>query len=322
MADEANLEPLYLSLYSSGELKRRAEKALSLLSPCLVCPVGCHIDRLNDEKGECGVGRYALISSCGPHFGEEPVLRGYRGSGTVFFAGCNLHCVYCQNYDISQLRMGKPVTPERLAEIFLEIQRMGCHNLNWVTPTHVVPQLLEALYLAVQKGFRLPIVYNTSSYDSLLSLKLLEGVVDIYMPDIKYSDSQIGQKYSGIPSYFQVVKRTLKEMHRQVGVLQVRNGIAQRGLLIRHLVLPHDLAGSKACLEFIARELSPDSYVNVMEQYYPHYRAGEYPELSRPITTKEYTDAVRFAIQVGIHRGIPFDALMSDREMKKILRTL
>lgn len=191
----------------------------------------------------------------------------------------------------------------------MEIQRMGCHNLNWVTPTHVVPQILEALYLAVQKGFRLPIVYNTSSYDSLLCLKLLNGIVDIYMPDIKYSDSRIGQKYSGIRSYFEVVKRTLKEMHRQVGVLEVKNGIAQRGVLIRHLVLPDDLSGSRACLEFIARELSPDSYVNVMEQYYPHYRAGEYAELSRPITRKEYHDAVMFALKVGIHRGIPFDAL-------------
>ncbi|MHA2611456.1 MAG: radical SAM protein [bacterium JZ-2024 1] len=300
--------PSYLALAESGELKRRVEQARLLLSsPCRVCPRGCKVNRLADEKGECGVGRYAVVSSYGPHFGEEPVLRGWRGSGTVFFAGCNLHCVYCQNYDISQWKDGRVVSPEQLARIFLAIQEMQCHNLNLVTPSHVVPQILEALEIAVQNGFRLPIVYNTSSYDSLLSLKLLDGVVDIYMPDTKYADSSLGQKYSDIKGYFEVAKRMLKEMHRQCGDLIIQNGLAVRGLLIRHLVLPNNLAGTKKWMEFIAREISPDSYVNLMDQYHPCFRAFDFPELSRRITSREYSLALETALQMGIRRGIPFD---------------
>ncbi len=267
------------------------------------------MNRLEDEKGECGIGRYAVISSYGPHFGEEPVLRGWRGSGTVFFTGCNLHCLYCQNYDISQLKKGKAVSPQQLAQIFLAIQEMGCHNLNLVTPSHVVPQILKALELAVKGGFHLPLVYNTSSYDSLLSLKLLHGIVDIYMPDIKYSDSAIGQKYSDIKGYFEVAKRMLKEMHRQCGDLIIENGLAVRGLLIRHLVLPNGLSGTRKWLEFLVQELSPNSYINLMEQYQPCYRAFDYPELSRRITAKEYLEAISIAVELGIRRGIPFDDL-------------
>ena len=303
----AGTYPSYLEMYRSGQLKARVERARTFLNPCRVCPRGCRVDRLADEQGECHVGRLALVASHGPHFGEEPVLRGSRGSGTVFFAGCNLSCVFCQNYDISHLARGRPTPPKGLAKIFLEIQELGCHNLNLVTPTHVVPQILEALMLAVEQGFRLPLVYNTSSYDSLIALHLLDGVVDIYMPDFKYADDDLGLKYSGIPSYNRVASRAIKEMHRQVGGLVMnRSGVAQRGLLIRHLVLPNNLAGTQRVMEFIANELSPDSYVNLMAQYRPAYNAFEYPVLERPPSYEEFAQALQHTIEAGIHRGIPF----------------
>jgi len=299
------LQPLYLEL-SEEQLREKVELARKLMNPCFACPRACKAQRLKGEIGECGVGRFALVSSYGPHFGEEPVLVGRHGSGTVFFAGCNLRCVYCQNYEISQLRMGREVTPENLREIFLKIQRMGCHNLNLVTPSHVVPQILEALYIAVKEGFHLPLVYNTSSYDSLSILRILDGVVDIYMPDIKYASDQIAFKYSGIENYTKVAKKALREMHRQVGDLVLRDGIAVRGLLIRHLVLPEGIAGSKEVLKFIA-SLSKESYVNIMDQYYPTYRADRFPELNRRITSREYLEVVEEAKNLGLHRGIPFD---------------
>lgn len=299
--------PSYLALYESGGLAQRVEEARKRLQACTLCPRVCRANRLEGEVGECGVGRYALVSSHGPHFGEERVLRGTHGSGTVFFAGCNLRCLYCQNYEISQLKWGSETPPEELAEIFLDLQRMGCHNLNLVTPSHVVAQILEALGIAVEKGFRLPIVYNTSAYDSVQALKLLDGVVDIYMPDLKYSDSRVAEKYSGIKHYWEVARVAFREMHRQVGDLVLENGLAKRGLLIRHLVLPNDIAGSKRVLEFIAGELSQDSWVNVMAQYYPAHRAHEYPELSRRITHEEYGAVVEYAKELGLHRGIPFE---------------
>ncbi len=300
--------PSYLKLYETGELRERVERAREMSRRCVLCPRACLANRLEGEVGECGVGRFALLSSYGPHFGEEDVLRGWRGSGTVFFAGCNMRCVYCQNYEISQLRFGREVGPEGLAQVFLEVQAMGCHNLNLVTPSHVVWQILEALLIAVERGFRLPIVYNTSSYDSLQSLRLLDGVVDIYMPDLKYSDSRTALKYSGVKGYWEVARKAVKEMYRQVGDLVLdENGLAKRGVLIRHLVLPNDVAGSKRVMEFIAKELSKDAWVNVMAQYYPTYRAWEYPEIARRITLKEYYEVVEYARSLGIHRGIPFD---------------
>ena len=299
--------PSYLALYESGELSGRVEKARELSRRCVLCPRVCMADRLKGEVGECGVGRYALLSSYGPHFGEESVLRGWHGSGTVFFAGCNMRCVYCQNYEISQLKFGREVSPEELASVFLDVQAMGCHNLNLVTPSHVVWQILEALLIAVERGFKLPIVYNTSSYDSLQSLRLLDGVVDIYMPDLKYSDSKAAEKYSGVKNYWEVARKAVKEMYRQVGDLVIgEDGLAKRGVLIRHLVLPNDVAGSKRVMEFIAGELSKNAWVNIMEQYYPTYRAWEYPEISRRITPEEYREVVEYAASLGIHRGIPF----------------
>ncbi|ABU60205.1 radical SAM protein [Roseiflexus castenholzii] len=299
--------PAYLELYEQGVLQKRAAVARERLASCTLCPLACRADRLNGEAGECRIGREVIVASYGPHFGEEDVLRGWRGSGTVFFSGCNLRCVYCQNYDISQFAGGYAVDAAQLAEIFLEVQREGCHNLNLVTPSHVVAQILDALAIAVPRGLRLPIVYNTSGYDSVAALRLLDGVVDIYMPDVKYSDSAIGQQYSGIPHYWEVVRPALREMHRQVGDLRIERGLAMRGLLIRHLVLPGRLAGSQEALRFIAEDISRNAWINLMDQYHPSYRAYDYPELARRITTDEYAEVVAYARSLGLHRGIPLD---------------
>jgi len=299
--------PSYLELYERGVLRERVQAALARLQPCTLCPLVCRANRLQRAIGECRVGRYALVTSLGPHFGEEDVLRGLSGSGTIFFAGCNLRCVYCQNYEISQAVFGRPVSPEVLARMFLQIQELNCHNLNLVTPSHVIAQILEALELAIRQGFRLPLVYNTSGYDSVSALKLLDGVVDIYMPDLKYSDSRIAEQYSRVPHYWEVARRAFKEMHRQVGDLIIERGLAQRGLLIRHLVLPNRLAGSEQVLRFITEEISRDSWVNLMDQFYPAHRAHAYGQLARRITGAEYADVVDYARRLGLHRGIPFD---------------
>lgn len=283
--------PSYLNLTES-QWKERIERALSLLESCEVCPHRCGVNRLKGELGFCKTGKNVIVDSYFPHRGEEKPIRGYRGSGTVFFSYCNMRCVYCQNYQISQLGEGREVSPEELAEIFLELQAMGCHNLNLVTPSHVVPQILSALYLAVKKGFRLPIVYNTSSFDSLESLRLLEGIVDIYLADLKYADREIARRYSKVKNYPEVAMTAIREMHRQVGDLTLdERGIAIRGLLIRHLVLPNGLAGTEKVAEFLG-SLSKNMAVNVMDQYYPSYMAWKYPELSRRITQREYHQAL------------------------------
>jgi len=283
--------PSYLNLTES-QWKERIERALSLLESCEVCPHRCGVNRLKGELGFCKTGKNAIVDSYFPHRGEEKPIRGYRGSGTVFFSYCNMRCVYCQNYQISQLGEGREVSPEELAEIFLELQAMGCHNLNLVTPSHVVPQILSALYLAVKKGFRLPIVYNTSSFDSLESLRLLEGIVDIYLADLKYADREIARRYSKVKNYPEVAMAAIREMHRQVGDLTLdERGIAIRGLLIRHLVLPNGLAGTEKVAEFLG-SLSKNMAVNVMDQYYPSYMAWKYPELNRRITQREYHQAL------------------------------
>ena len=283
--------PSYLNLTES-QWKERIEKALSLLESCEVCPHRCGVNRLKGELGFCKTGKNVIVDSYFSHRGEEKPIRGYRGSGTVFFSYCNMRCVYCQNYQISQLGEGREVSPEELSEIFLELQVMGCQNLNLVTPSHVVPQILSALYLAVQKGFRLPIVYNTSSFDSLESLRLLEGIVDIYLADLKYADREIAKRYSKVKNYPEVAMTAIREMHRQVGDLILdERGIAIRGLLIRHLVLPNGLAGTEKVAEFLG-SLSKNMAVNVMDQYYPSSMAWKYPELSRRITQREYHQAI------------------------------
>jgi putative pyruvate formate lyase activating enzyme len=256
-----------------------------------------------------------MVSSYGPHFGEEDPLRGSRGSGTIFFARCNLQCLFCQNYDISQYGYGEPTTPEQLAAIMLELQDQGCHNINLVSPTHVVAQILSALLIAAQAGLNIPLVYNTGGYDALETLALLDGVVDIYMPDMKYADATIGRQLSGIPDYPQVNRAAVREMHRQVGDLQIdRRGIARRGLLVRHLVLPAGLAGTSEIVRFLASEVSTHTYLNLMDQYRPCYRAhqaSQFPELGRRLTPTEYSDALRAANQAGLTR--------LDRRLQRIL---
>lgn len=233
------------------------------------------------------------------------MLVGRGGSGTIFFTGCNLHCVFCQNYEISQLGEGREIPVEELAAWMLRLQEIGCHNINFVTPTHQAPQIVEALALAREEGLRLPIVWNCGGYESVEALRLLDGIVDIYMPDFKYGDSQVAARFSDAPGYFEVARAALKEMHRQVGDLEVRDGIARRGLLIRHLVLPGGLAGTEKVLRFIAEELSRETFVNIMAQYYPTYKAWQYPELARRITPEEYREALEIARRLGLSRAAP-----------------
>ena len=303
--NEPRAYPAYLSL-RVAELQSRAERALAGLSRCAACAVACLADRQSGLAGQCRTGRYARVSSYFPHHGEEPPISGWRGSGTIFFSGCNLRCIYCQNHDISQSDEGREVTDRQLAEIMLALQDLGCHNINLVSPSHVVPQFLAALALAVPAGLRLPIVYNTGGYDSLATLRLLDGIVDIYMPDAKYDDDKIGARLSGVPHYARVNRLVLKEMHRQVGVLRVDDrGIAVRGLLIRHLVLPSNLSGTAGVSRFIATELSRDTYVNVMSQYRPCYNAGQVESLRRRITRDEYVAAIGAARSAGLWKGFP-----------------
>jgi putative pyruvate formate lyase activating enzyme len=293
----------YVELKERGELKSRVELARKRLASCEVCPHRCHVNRLGGELGNCGTGSRAVVSSCGPHFGEESPLVGSHGSGTIFFTNCNLKCVFCQNYSISQLGEGRQVSGQELSEMMLALQRRGCHNINFVSPTHVVPQILEALALAVDRGLSVPLVYNSGGYDSLEMLRLLDGVVDIYMPDMKYSDGEVGRKYSGASDYPEVNRRAVKEMHRQVGDLQVdAQGIASRGLLVRHLVLPNELAGTEEITRFLAAEISVNTYLNVMEQYHPCHKASSFPELSRRIDGEEFSEAVGCARKAGLQR--------------------
>ena len=295
-------QPAYLSLLETGELDRRASLAWEQLEACTGCGWQCGVNRRGGELGKCQTGELAQVSSYGPHHGEERPLSGWRGSGTIFFTRCNLRCEFCQNYDISQTARGQEVDAQELAAIMLALQAYGCHNINLVSPSHVVAHILAAVALAVQDGLRLPIVYNTGGYDSLASLRLLEDVIDIYMPDVKYADEQIARRYSRIPDYPQVNQAALREMHRQVGDLKIEQGLATRGLLVRHLVLPNQLAGTDQVSRFLAEEISPNTYLNVMDQYHPAYHASRYPELNRRLTRDEYQEAVRYAHQAGLNR--------------------
>lgn len=316
-----DLPPSALGL-GLDELRRRSERALLLLGEdrCTVCPRLCKVGRLRDEKGLCAIGRRAVVASHFPHFGEEDCLRGWNGSGTIFFSGCNLRCVFCQNHDISWEVQGEMVTPGRLAAMMLEVQAWGCHNVNLVTPEHVVPQILEALPLAVAGGLRLPIVYNTSSYDSLDSLRLMEGIVDVYMPDLKVWSAEAARRYLRRPDYAAVARETVKEMHRQVGPLLFdERGLARRGLLLRHLVMPGMLEETEAVLRFVAEELGPDTYVNLMAQYYPAGLVGKagardaYEEIDRHLHREEYLRAVEMALDLGLRRLDPRSVAAVDR---------
>ena len=293
--------PSYLKL-NEQELEKLSKKAKKLLSSCQICPRKCKINRLKGEKGVCQMGTQPVITSSGPHFGEERPLVGSRGSGTIFFTSCNLACVYCQNYDISHYGIGKKISTKELAQTMVSLQRLGCHNINFVSPSIWVPQIIEALEIAIKLGLQIPLVYNSGGYDSVETLKLLDSLIDIYMPDFKYSDSKLAKKYSQVDNYFEAAKSAIKEMHSQVGDLEIdENGIAQKGLLIRHLVLPNDLAGTKEVMDFLAR-ISKDTYINIMDQYYPCHQADKFPELNRRITQEEYLQAVEIAKDKGLHR--------------------
>ena len=290
----------YLQL-DRKKFARRIEQAKEMLRSCTVCPRECKVNRLENQLGFCKSGKDIVISSFGPHYGEEPPISGKSGSGTIFFTGCNLRCVFCQNYQISQEREGRPIETEELANAMIHLQDKGCHNINWVSPTHFVPHIMEALFVAIQKGLTLPIVYNTNGYDSLEILKLLDGIVDIYLPDIKYSTEENGRKYSGVDDYVKHNRIALKEMHRQVGTLKMdANGIAQRGLLIRHLVLPNKLAGSLESLNFVAQELSPETHMSLMSQYHPCYKACDHPDVRRRLNVPEYNEVVEHAEELGL----------------------
>jgi len=271
-----------------------------LLASCEVCPRRCRVNRLNGEKGYCGVGAEPLVSSSGPHFGEEPVLVGAGGSGTIFFTGCNLGCVFCQNYDISHQRYGCSVTARDLADVMLRLQEIGCHNINWVTPTHQIVAIMPALEIARAGGLTLPTVYNCGGYECVEVLRLIEGQVDIYMPDAKYARAETAERYSEASDYPKVMKAALLEMHRQVGDLEIRGAIATRGLLVRHLVMPGHTDESVEILDFIAQQVSPNTYVNIMGQYRPTFRAAEFPEIRRRVTTDEYLTVVHHARRLGL----------------------
>ena len=302
--EKAKRVPVYLETYESGVLDERIEKLEAILNECKLCPRACGVNRNEGEKGYCKSDKHLMVSSVQPHFGEEDVLVGTYGSGTIFLTNCNLRCIYCQNYDISHLGYGQRMTVEELAFSMLSLQKRGCHNVNFVTPTHYTPQIVKALKIAIEKGLRIPIVYNCGGYEAKSTIELLDGIVDIYMPDIKYGDIENAKRYSNAPDYFDRCKEAVKEMHRQVGDLKVdERGIACRGLLIRHLVLPNGIAGSAEVLKFVATEISKESYVNIMMQYRPMYKAHEYKELNRGIKMSEYREAIDIAREWGLHRG-------------------
>jgi len=296
--------PAYLALAASGELARRVAAAYRHLEDCDLCARYCRVNRRQGIEGAvCRTGERAVVASFGAHHGEEAPLRGWAGSGTIFFSWCNLRCVFCQNWDISQRGIGREVEPRELADMMLELQAQGCHNVNLVSPSHVVAQIIAAVADAAPRGLRLPLVYNTGGYDSPEALALLDGIVDIYMPDMKYGDSALARKYSKVRNYVEANRAAVKEMHRQVGDLALdERGTAQRGLLVRHLVLPHGIAGTEQVLKFLAEEISTHTYLNLMDQYRPCYRADEYPEIDRPITAAEYGEALDAAARHGLAR--------------------
>lgn len=297
--------PAYFQSYERGLLREKIAEALECLSSCTLCPRNCRVKRW-EKYAVCKVARYARVSSYFPHFGEEDVLRGWRGSGTIFFGWCNLRCVFCQNYETSQVGEGEEVTPKALAGMMLELQEMGCHNINFVTPEHVVPQILEALPYAIDRGLRLPLVYNTSSYDSLHSLRLMEGIVDIYMPDFKLWDPERCRKYLLAPDYPEAARHGIKAMHDQVGVLEVdEEGLAVQGLLVRHLVMPGMLEDTQEIMGYLSNTVSSDTYVNVMDHYYPAWKAktmDKYAEINRRINRRELGKAFEYARTAGLWR--------------------
>ncbi|MDX1528003.1 MAG: radical SAM protein [Gammaproteobacteria bacterium] len=306
-----DFEPSYLALHRAGVLEARVEQALAELEDCCACPRNCHVNRLENLAKVCHTGRHAVVSSVFPHFGEEDCLRGWNGSGTIFFGHCNLRCVFCQNWDISQQRSGRECTADEIADCMLALQAKGCHNINFVTPEHVAPQVVEAIAAAVPRGLKLPIVYNTSAYDALQSLRLLDGLVDIYMPDFKFWNRESARRLAKAKDYPERAREAIREMHRQVGPLRFgRDGLARRGLLVRHLVMPGQEEEAAAILDWLSSELGADTYVNVMDQYRPEYQVGEasrsgqrqYVEIERRPFDKELDFARTAARRAGLWR--------------------
>ncbi len=296
-------EPSYITLYKTGEIDLRIKKIAEIYKNCTLCPQKCEVDRTVSGGGKCNSTIFPTVSSASPHYGEEPPLVGYYGSGTIFFTNCNLHCIYCQNFDISQMHAGSEITYEQLAELMIALQNKGCHNINFVTPTHMVYPVLYALKIAIEKGLNIPLVYNSGGYESVETLKLLDGVFDIYMPDFKYHNEDSGYKLSNAKSYPRVAEKAINEMYRQVGDLELnKRGIAYRGLLVRHLILPEHTGESKHILDFIAT-LSKNTYVNIMDQYRPAYRAAENYSLTRKITSEEYQEVLDYAKKIGLKRA-------------------
>jgi putative pyruvate formate lyase activating enzyme len=298
-------EPSYLRLYKEGKLAHRVDKALNLMEACCLCPRRCGVDRLNGETGYCRTGRQARVASYNAHFGEEAPLVGRHGSGTLFFSSCNLLCSFCQNFEVSHLNEGIEVSADQAAGMMIELMERGCHNINLVTPTHVMPQILEALEIAIEHGLTIPIVYNSGGYESVETLRLLDGIVDIYMPDFKFWEDSWAERFCHAPDYPDAAKAAIREMHRQVGDLKLdREGIAVRGLLIRHLIMPNGTAGTAEIMNFLAKEISSETYVNVMDQYRPLYRAHRRPEVARPLQPAEFEAAVATARSVGLRRAV------------------
>lgn len=295
--------PGYLDLLSNGELENRVKILKQMLQKCVLCPHQCGVNRLAEERGYCKTLENAVVSAAQPHFGEEDELVGRYGSGTIFFSHCNLGCVFCQNYEISYCGEGEEVEVEELAKVMLYLQKKGCHNINLVSPGHIVPQITEAIFIGAKNGLNIPVVYNSNGYDLTDTLRLLEGIVDIYMPDIKFYDDDIAEKYLGVENYYTIAKAAVKEMYRQVGNLKTDDrNIAYKGLLIRHLVMPQNLAGTEKIMKFIAEEISKDTYVNIMAQYYPAHKAYKFNELSRKIDREEYEMALDLAKTAGLTR--------------------
>ena len=296
--------PSYIAAFKSKTLHKKVSQAREMLSACALCPRKCGVNRLKDSLGFCRTGKNALVCSYFAHHGEEPALSGTRGSGAIFFARCNLKCCYCQNYDFSQLNEGRQTNSRELADYMLSLQKEGVHNINFVTPTHVMPQILEALLLAAEEGLRIPLVYNTSGYELPEIIRFLDGLIDIYLPDMRYADNQLADKYSKAPAYADYNKKAVKEMFRQVGPAQFdENEIAHRGLIIRHLVLPGNIAGTEEILAFIANEISPKVPLSLMSQYLPVYLANLHPPLDKPITLEEYEEAIALLRKYSLENG-------------------
>lgn len=296
------MQSIYINTCQNSRLEEKIGKLYKISSSCALCPRRCKVNRLKGEKGFCRAGKDARVSSVFAHFGEEACLVGKYGSGTIFFSHCNLKCVFCQNYELSHLAEGNEVSTEQLARFMLELQNMGCHNINLVTPTHFAPQIVSALKAAIEGGLTLPLVYNCGGYESEEVIDILDGLIDIYMPDVKFSSCEVAQEFCSAEDYFENLKKVLKKMHKQVGDLEIIDGIAQRGLLIRHLVMPEGLAGTREIMEFIAQKISLNTYINIMAQYRPCGEAYKFPQISRAITSEEYRQAQKIALSFGLSR--------------------